>query len=75
MSEYLESFKKFLKEREKASQAYVSGDGEPLVKISATKSPATFFSPGGDLTEGAKKVSAREPSRLYRRFAAATVIF
>lgn len=59
MSEHLESFKKFLKEREKASQAYVNGDGEPLVKVSAAKSPATFFSPGGDLTEGAKKVSAR----------------
>lgn len=59
MTEHLESFKKFLKEREEASQAYVSGDGEPLVKISATKSPATFFSPGGDLTEGAKKIAAR----------------
>lgn len=59
MSEHLESFRKFLKEREKASQAYVGGDGEPLVKVSATKSPATFFSPGGDLTEGAKKIAAR----------------
>lgn len=58
MNEHLESFKKFLKEREKASHAYVGGDGEPLVEISAAKSPATFFSPGGDLTEGAKKIAA-----------------
>lgn len=59
MNEHLESFKKFLIEREKASQSYVSGDGKPLVKISAAKSPATFFSPGGDVTEGAKKIAAR----------------
>ncbi len=59
MNEHLESFKKFLKEREKASQAYVGGDGAPLVKVSAAKSPATFFSPGGDLTEGAEKIAAR----------------
>lgn len=59
MSEHVESFKEFLKTREKASQSYVGGDGEPLVKISATKSPATFFSPGGDLTTGARNVSAR----------------
>lgn len=59
MSAHLESFKKFLKEREKASQAYVSGNGEPFVKVSATKSPATFFSPDGDFVEDTKKVAAR----------------
>ena len=59
MNDDLQDFKEFLKQREQASQAYVSGDGKPLVKISAAKSPATFFSPGGDLTEGAKKVAAR----------------
>jgi ketosteroid isomerase-like protein len=59
MSAHLESFKNFLKTREKASQSYVSGDGAPLVRISAAKSPATFFSPGGDATTGAKKIAAR----------------
>lgn len=62
MSEHLESFKKFLNRRVKTSDAYLSGDAEPFLEIYAEKSPATFFSPGGDYVEGAKKVAATHES-------------
>jgi len=59
MSDETEDFEEFIKRREQAAQAYVSGDPHPLDEISARKNPATFFSPGGDYTEGARKVSER----------------
>jgi ketosteroid isomerase-like protein len=37
----------------------VNGDYEPLSKIIASKSPASFFSPQGDVVEGAEKVATR----------------
>jgi len=58
MNEHLKDFKNFLKKREKASDAYLSGDAEPFLEICTKKSPATFFSPGGDYVEGSKTVSA-----------------
>jgi ketosteroid isomerase-like protein len=54
-----EDFNDFLKRREQAAQAYVEGDSEPVGKLAAGTGAATFFSPGGDFTEGAKAVAAR----------------
>lgn len=62
MNEHLESFKTFLKQRVKTSDAYLRGEAEPFLEICTKKSPATFFSPGGDLVEGAKKVAATHES-------------
>lgn len=62
MSEHLESFKSFLKQRVKTSDAYLRGDAAPFLEICTKKSPATFFSPGGALVEGAEKVAATHES-------------
>lgn len=59
MSSETEDFKEFMKRREQAAQAYVVGDPKPLDDLSARENPVTFFSPGGDYTEGARKVSER----------------
>lgn len=59
MSDKNEDFKEFIKRRESAANAYVSGDPQPLDAISARENPVTFFSPGGDYTSGARKVAAR----------------
>lgn len=56
MNNDLEDFEQFLKEREQASQAYVNGDAEPLLRICARDLPATFFSPNGDYLKGAQQV-------------------
>lgn len=55
----LSSFRKFLKQRDQASDAYVSGDAKPLAALSATSGEATFFGPMGGAVVGAKKVLAR----------------
>jgi ketosteroid isomerase-like protein len=52
-------FQDFLETRKQAALGYVNGDYEPLSRIVATKSPASFFSPMGDVVEGAEKVAAR----------------
>lgn len=49
-------FKQFMKKRETASSAYVSGDAGPLEKISTHTSPATIFGPNGDCVQDAEKV-------------------
>ena len=55
----LSSFRKFLKLRDQASDAYVSGDAKPLAALSATSGEASFFGPMGGEVVGAKKVLAR----------------
>jgi ketosteroid isomerase-like protein len=55
----LPSFRKFLKLRDRASAAYVSGDATPLAALSATSGEASFFGPMGGEVVGAKKVLAR----------------
>lgn len=55
-------FKQFMKKREAASSAYISGDGGPLEKISTHTSPATIFGPTGDCVQGAEKVIAANTS-------------
>jgi ketosteroid isomerase-like protein len=54
-----EEFKAFIEKRKKVAQAYVNGDAEPLGKIAAEQSPASFFGPMGGSVEGAKQVMSR----------------
>jgi ketosteroid isomerase-like protein len=54
-----EDFEHFLETRKKAALGYVNGDYAPLSGLVAAKSPASFFSPMGDVTEGAEKVAMR----------------
>jgi ketosteroid isomerase-like protein len=66
MDDELRDFERFMQERQAASQAYVQGDPEPLDRIVARSSPATFFPPTGGYTQGTEEVAAR-----YARDAAA----
>ena len=54
-----DDFKQFLEARKTAALGYVNGDYGPLSEIVAESSPASFFSPMGDVTEGAAGVAAR----------------
>lgn len=56
MDEYLKDFAEFIKTREAASNAYISGDAKPFLAIAAKELPATFFSPGSDYVAGTKEV-------------------
>ncbi len=58
-SKDLADFKKFMEQRGKAAQAYVSGDAEPLEAMTAEVSDATFFAPSGGSVHGAKEVLSR----------------
>jgi len=53
-----QSFDDFLRDREKASDAYINGDPDPLLALSTTRDPATFFPPSGDRIVGADAVNA-----------------
>src|SRR5436190_13331257 len=57
MIESTRDFQEFMKEREKASSAFVNGDFNPLAQISTQTSPATIFGPKGDCVQGADKVN------------------
>ena len=59
MDDELREFELFMRAREAASQAYVQGDPEPLSRIVARSSPATFFPPTGGCTQGTEQVAAR----------------
>ena len=59
-------FDEFLRRREAAARAYVSGDPAPLGEIVARVSPATFFGPRGGYLQGTRQVWAS-----YERDAAA----
>lgn len=54
-----DDFKQFLETRKKAALGYVNGDFARLGKIVTKTSPASFFSPMGDVTEGGTAVAAR----------------
>lgn len=56
MDKNLESFKKFIKQRESAAQAYVCSDPIPVVNLTTRVSPATFFGPNGAFYQGADDV-------------------
>ena len=52
----MDRFKRFIKQRAEASEAYVRGDADPLDSIAARVDPASFFNPGGGSVNGASKV-------------------
>jgi ketosteroid isomerase-like protein len=56
MDKDLNDFKRFMKEREAAAQAFTIGDAGPIARIATRESPATFFSPKGGHTQGAHEV-------------------
>ena len=58
MSDDETSFRAFMRRRDAAARAYVSGDVAPLREVTATRSPATFFGPGGGHVAGADEVLA-----------------
>ena len=53
-----QAFGDFLRDREEASDAYINGDPDPLIALSTTSEPATFFPPSGDRIVGADAVNA-----------------
>ena len=59
MSDTLTDFESFMKRRTEAAGAYVRGDAGPLGTMVARELPATFFSPRGDATQGARDVAQR----------------
>lgn len=59
MDKNLESFKQFMKQRENAARAYVSGDPAPVADLSTHISPATFFGPRGGYVQGAEEVLSK----------------
>jgi len=58
MNDDLHDFEQFMKQRDQAARAYVSGDAAPLGRIVAHSSPATFFAPRGGYVQGADEVRA-----------------
>lgn len=50
-------FAAFLKEREQASNAFIAGDAAPLIALSTTRDPASFFPPNGERVTGADAVN------------------
>ncbi len=59
MNNNLESFKQFMKQRETAARAYLSGDPVPVDNMTTHVSPATFFGPRGGYLQGADNVLAK----------------
>jgi ketosteroid isomerase-like protein len=62
MSDDAPDFDAFLLERTHAAEAYVNGDAGPLSLLSARRTDATFFGPGGGVVHGADAVVARYAS-------------
>jgi ketosteroid isomerase-like protein len=51
-------FVEFMRDRERAVQAFVNGDYEPSRPLTTTADPATFFDPFGGVHTGAADVAA-----------------
>lgn len=58
MTQGVDDFGEFMRRRQAAAEAYVSGDAIPLATIAARGLPATFFGPRGGAKRGAAEVSA-----------------
>jgi ketosteroid isomerase-like protein len=56
MENELSDFESFMRRREDAARAYVSGDPGPLRDIAAQESPASFFGPQGGIVAGSSQV-------------------
>lgn len=54
-----DDFKQFLETRKQAALGYLNGNYGPLSWIVSSKPPASFFSPQGDVVEGAERMAAR----------------
>ncbi len=52
------AFERFMKRRELAAKAFVTGNGGPVAAMATERSPATFFGPGGGHVVGAPEVVA-----------------
>lgn len=52
----LHDFAEFMKRREQAAGAYVSGDASPLLGLASQSDPATFFGPSGGHVSGSDAV-------------------
>lgn len=59
MANDLRDFEAFMKQRERAAEAYVCGDAGPVDQIATRESPASFFPPSGGRVTGASDVAAR----------------
>jgi NAD(P)H-dependent FMN reductase/ketosteroid isomerase-like protein len=51
-------FDEFMKKRDEIARDYVNGEPEPLDKIVSRRDPATFFSPKGNIDQGAGAVAS-----------------
>ena len=56
MNKDVHGFEQFMKQREAAASAYVSGDAAPVGRLVTKVAPASFFGPMGGYIEGAEQV-------------------
>lgn len=59
MSGDLHDFRAFMKRREQAASAYITGNAVPLSEMVTHTSPATFYGPGGGYQQDAETVASR----------------
>jgi ketosteroid isomerase-like protein len=59
MASELEEFQAFMRRRDAAAHAYVTGEAAPLGDMVTHVDPATFFPPGGGVQQGADPVWER----------------
>lgn len=55
----LRDFEQFMRQREEAAGAYISGDAAPLGRVAAHAGDATFYAPRGGFVQGGEAVWSR----------------